>query len=280
MTEKRIRWLLVGVLVGQLMLLSAQVRSEDRNYSVLEASMLRLVAPLVRAVDGSAAAVSSLRGRFETRKALREDNEKLRGELEAMRRDRVETFGLEQKLELLSKAASYAQSSGSPPRVADVVLLDYGSWQQTLMLYVGDQGVERQQPVVTDAGLVGRVVVAAGRYAKVQMITDRSASVGAMIERTRRQGIVRGGKRSFLGMDFVPLQEVVKVGDRVLTAGIDGVYPRGIPVGTVVSVRPGGELFHRISLVPAVDLGRLDQVFLLQPERVPSDLQTIDDASR
>ena len=280
MTEKRIRWLLVGVLVGQLMLLSAQVRSEDRNYSVLEASMLRLVAPLVRAVDGSAAAVSSLRGRFETRKALREDNEKLRGELEAMRRDRVETFGLEQKLELLSKAASYAQSSGSPPRVADVVLLDYGSWQQTLMLYVGDQGVERQQPVVTDAGLVGRVVVAAGRYAKVQMISDRSASVGAMIERTRRQGIVRGGKRSFLGMDFVPLQEVVKVGDRVLTAGIDGVYPRGIPVGTVVSVRPGGELFHRISLVPAVDLGRLDQVFLLQPERVPSDLQTIDDASR
>lgn len=280
MTEKRIRWLLVGVLVGQLMLLSAQVRSEDRNYSVLEASMLRLVAPLVRAVDGSAAAVSSLRGRFETRKALQEDNEKLRGELEAMRKDRVETFGLEQKLELLSKAASYAQSSGSPPRVADVVLLDYGSWQQTLMLYVGDQGVERQQPVVTDAGLVGRVVVAAGRYAKVQMITDRSASVGAMIERTRRQGIVRGGERSFLGMDFVPLQEVVKIGDRVLTAGIDGVYPRGIPVGTVVSVRPGGELFHRISLVPAVDLGRLDQVFLLQPERVPPDLQTIDDASR
>ncbi len=280
MTEKRVRWLLVGVLVAQLMLLSGQVRSEDQSYSVLEASMLRLVAPLVRAVDGSAAAVSGLRGRFETRKALREDNEKLRGELEAMRKDRVETLGLEQKLALLSKAVSYAQSSGSTPRVADVVLLDYGSWQQTLMLYVGDQGAERQQPVVTDAGLVGRVVVPAGRYAKVQMITDRSASVGAMIERTRRQGIVRGGERSFLGMDFVPLQEVVKVGDRVLTAGIDGVYPRGIPVGTVVSVRPGGELFHQIELVPAVDLGQLDQVFLLQAERVPADLESVDDASR
>lgn len=81
-------------------------------------------------------------------------------------------------------------------------------------------------------------------------------------------------------MDFVPLQEVVKVGDRVLTAGIDGVYPRGIPVGTVVSVRPGGELFHQIELVPAVDLGQLDQVFLLQAERVPADLESVDDASR
>lgn len=280
MTEKHIRWLLVGVLLAQLTLLSAQVRSEDQNYSLFEASMLRLVAPLARAVDASASAVASLRVRFETREALREDNEKLRVELEVMRKVRVETFGLEQKLELLSKAASYAQSTVSPPRVADVVLLDYGSWQQTLMLYVGDQGAQRQQPVVTDAGLVGRVVVPAGRYAKVQMITDRSASVGAMIERTRRQGIVRGGERSFLGMDFVPLQEVVKVGDRVLTAGIDGVYPRGIPVGTVVSVRPGDELFHRISLVPAVDLGQLDQVFLLQPERIPADLQNADDASR
>ncbi len=280
MTEKRIRWLLVGVLLAQLILLSAQVRSEDLDYSLLEASMLRLVAPLARAIDASASAVVNLRGRFETRKALREDNERLREELEAVRKDLAGTFGLEQKLELLSKAASYAQSSGSPPRVADVVLLDYGSWQQTLMLYVGDQGVERQQPVVTDAGLVGRVVVPAGRYAKVQMITDRSASVGAMIERTRRQGIVRGGERSLLEMDFVPLQEVVKVGDRVLTAGIDGVYPRGIPVGTVVSVRPGSELFHHIALVPAVDWGQLDQVFLLQPERVPVDLLNGDDASR
>lgn len=279
MTEKRTRWLLVGVLLAQVVLLSAQVRSEDRTYSLLEASMLRLFAPLAKGVDATAGAVSRLRGSFETRRTLRADNEKLRAEIEAMRRQRVETFGLEQKLELLSKAASYAQSPGVPPRVADVVLLDYGSWQQTLVLYAGEQGVDRQQPVVTDAGLVGRVVVPAGRYAKVQLITDRSASVGAMIKRTRRQGVVRGGEHGLLEMDFVPLQEDVKVGDRVLTAGIDGVYPRGIPVGTVVSVSPGGELFHDITLVPAIDLGQLDQVFLLQPEQVPVDLLEGDDAS-
>ncbi len=75
MTEKRIRWLLVGTLVAQLILLSAQVRSQDQNHNLLEASMLRLVAPLARAVDASAAAVTGLRGRFETRKSLREDNE-------------------------------------------------------------------------------------------------------------------------------------------------------------------------------------------------------------
>ncbi len=280
MTERRIRWLLVGVLLAQLILLSSQVRSEDQAYSLLEASMLRLVAPLAKGVEATAGAVTRLRGGFETRRTLRADNERLRSELEVMRRQRVETFGLEQKLELLSKAASYAQSTGAPPRVADVVLLDYGTWQKTLMLYAGEQGVVRQQPVVTDAGLVGRVVVPAGRYAKVQMITDRTASVGAMIERTRRQGVVRGGEDGLLEMDFVPLQEEVKVGDRVLTAGIDGVYPRGIPVGTVVSVSPGSELFHEITLVPEVDLGRMDQVFLLQAEQLPVDLLEAGDAGR
>ena len=90
-------------------------------------------------------------------------------------------------------------------------------------------------------GLVGRVFTVAGPYAKVQLITDRAAGVGGMILRTRRQGVVRGGGRgSGLELDYVPLQADVRPGDRVLTAGIDGVYPRGIPIGTVVSVEPGG----------------------------------------
>lgn len=280
MSEKRTRWLLVGVLLAQLILLSAQVRAGDRDYSLLEASVLRLIAPVASAVDGTAAALSGLRERFETRRRLRAENDRLREDLEQLRRQLVEAFGQEQKLELLSKAAGYAQATGAVPRVADVVLLDYGSWQQTLVLYVGGRGARRQQPVVSAAGLVGRVVVPAGHYAKVQMITDRSASVGAMIERTRRQGVVRGGEQGLLEMDFVPLQEEVRVGDRVLTAGIDGVYPRGVPIGTVVSVTPGSELFHQITLVPEVDLGHLDQVFLLDSEPVPADLLVEDDASR
>lgn len=279
MSEKRTRWLLVGVLLVQLVVLSAQVRSEDRDYSLLEASMLRLVAPVASAVDGTAAAFSGLRERVETRRSLREENERLRGDLEQLRQRAVEAFGLQQKLELLSKASEYAETTGVDPRVADVVLLDYGPWQQTLVLFVGEQGARRQQPVVTDAGLVGRVVVPAGRYAKVQMITDGTASIGAMVERTRRQGVVRGGEKGFLRLDFIPLQEDVRVGDRVLTAGIDGVYPRGIPIGAVVSVVAGSELFHEITLVPAVDLGQLDQVFLLDPEVVPADLLEENDAS-
>jgi rod shape-determining protein MreC len=76
-----------------------------------------------------------------------------------------------------------------------------------------------------------------------------------------------------LALDYVPLQADVRPGDRVLTAGIDGVYPRGIPIGTVISVRGGGQLFHQIEVVPAVDLGTLDQVYLLDYQEVPPALK-------
>jgi rod shape-determining protein MreC len=113
---------------------------------------------------------------------------------------------------------------------------------------------------------VGRVVVVAGGFAKVQLVTDGAASVGAMIERTRRQGIVHGGEQGTLELDFVPLQADVRVGDAVVSAGIDGIFPRGLPIGKINSVEPGNELFHRIGLTPAVDFGRLDQVYLLERE--------------
>jgi len=109
----------------------------------------------------------------------------------------------------------------------------------------------------------------------VQLITDRAAGVGGMILRNHRQGVVRGGGRGSgaLELDYVPLQTDVRVGDQVLTAGIDGVYPRGIPVGTVIKVEGGGQLFHNVQLAPAVDFGALDQVYLLDYAAVPPRLK-------
>ncbi len=277
MDEKTTRWLLAVALVIQLFLLSAQVRSAEPDRSVLESALVRMVSPVARTVKASVGGLSNSREYLKSRRRLREENRQLRTEVDELRRERVRSFGIEDELGRLSSALRYERLRGSRPRVADVVHLDYRSWQQTLVLYAGPEGAERQQPVVTASGLVGRVVVPAGSYAKVQLVTDRAASVGAMIERSRRQGIVRGAEDGFLDLDFVPLQEEVRVGDRIVTAGIDSVYPRGVPIGTVVSVEPGDELFHRIRLVPAVELGRLDQVYLLEKTELPDELMLEDD---
>ncbi len=126
--------------------------------------------------------------------------------------------------------------------------------------------------MLSDDGLVGRVIRVAGAYAKVQLLTDRAASAGVQLQRSRRQGVVRGSSPGELLLDFIPRQAEVEVGETVLTAGIDGVYPRGIRVGVVASVEPGSEVFHRIVVKPAVDFSRLSFVYLLEGERVPGEL--------
>ena len=278
MTERQSRWLLVLVLAGQLVLLSSQVPGSSRDQSLFETLSLRAVAPFARMVSAGGRGLAGVRQGLRSRDQLQQENQELRQRLGLLEEERARFLGLEGRLERLDEAVLYEPPGAGPVRAADVVHVDYGSWYQTLILYVGKGEVHRQQPVVTSEGLLGRVVVVAGPFAKVQLVTDRAASVGAMVERTRRQGVARGGRDGTLEMDFVPLQADVLVGDRIVTAGIDGIFPRGLPVGRVTAVEPGNELFHRIRVQPAVDFGRLDQVYLLEIESVPETLVETSDA--
>lgn len=272
MSERRSLWILGLVLTAQLLGLGAQVPTADGSATLLEAGFLRLVGPLAHLIDSSGETLSGAGRDLRLRRQLLEENERLRAEVLDLRRERIRLLGVEGELERLARAVDYAPPEPVDYQVADIVYIDHASWLQTVLLHVGGMEVTPNQAVVSSDGLVGRLVVASSPYAKVQLITDRAASVGAMIERTRRQGVVRGADRGMLEMHFVPLQEDVRVGDRVVSAGIDGIFPRGLPVGTVTKVEPGNELFHRILLSPAVDFGELDQVLVLARAPVPEEL--------
>lgn len=262
------RWLLLGLLLLQLALLGSQAPSPGEP-SRLETALVRTVAPLARAVGSTADSVLSLGEALRLHRSLRAENRRLRSQVEELRRRRTETMGLELELERLSEALDYRAAPRGELLVADVVYIDHVSWLQTLIVYTGDAAVARNQAVVATGGLVGRVVVPTPPYAKVQLITDRNAAVLGMIARTRRQGVVKGADPGSLEMAFVPLQAEVRVGDQVVSAGADGIFPRGVPIGTVTAVKPGDELFHEIRLAPAVDFGVLDQVYVLDREPVP-----------
>lgn len=279
MSERTTFWVLLVVLLAQLVLLTLQLPGEtDAERSLLEEMTLRALAPFPRAVSFLADGVDGAKEGFVTRRALTRDNERLRTELEEARQELFRLRNAHEEVERLAAAFEYTPQIPGRLRPVEVVYLDASSWLRTLILFVGEREAEIDQPVVTPDGLLGRVVEVAGPYAKVQMISDRAAAASAMLARTRRQGIARGGGEA-LELDFLPLQASVEVGDRVVTAGTDGIYPRGIPIGTVSSVETGGELFHEVEIRPAVDFGRLDRVFLLERDPVPDELKGTDAGS-
>ena len=268
------RWshlLLAVLLSGQLLLLSSQ---DEARGSVLEALTLAALAPVAHSIDGAAEGVEGFFANLKLGRTLREENRLLRQEIEAMRRELVGLHGVEEELDRLARLSDYTRFDIEGFLVADVVYIDHASWLRTLVIYTGNERTQRNQPVVTAQGLVGRIVVAAPRYAKVLLVTDRSASVSAMIRRTRRRGMVRGAAGALI-LDHIPLLADVRVGDRVVTAGIDGVFPRGIPIGEVTSVEEGSGLFHHIRVAPAIDFGILDQVYVLTEEVIPAEIKEL-----
>lgn len=273
MDERRTGFLLIFLLVTQFVLVAVQGARGSRSLTYAEQVGLRVVCPLARLVSAGSAGVVDLGGKVRLQGRLLDENQRLRAEVEALRLRLLRLGDVEQELDRLGEAVRYSAPLLGQVRAVDVVYADYASWLRSLVLYTGTRPAAVNQPVLSAGGLVGRVVLVSGPYAKVQLITDRAASVGGMILRTRHQGVVRGGQEGGgLTFDYVPLSADVRLGDTILTAGIDGVYPRGVPIGTVVGIESGGQLFHRIRLVPAVDLGSLDQVYLLEHAAVPQDL--------
>jgi rod shape-determining protein MreC len=271
--ERRTAWVLVAILAGQLLLLSLQApaAAAGGGENFLESLVLRGVAPLAQAVSTTVGGFRSMGEDWRLGGRLAEENEALRRRVEELELEVMRLSDLEAEVDRLSGALDYSRTSERGLRVADVVYADHSSWFRTLILYVGDTPAALDQPVISEDGLVGRVIEVVPRYAKVQLITDRAAAVGAMVSRTRRQGVVRSGPRG-LELDFLPQQADVRVGDRVVTSGIDGIYPRGLPIGVVTEVERGDELFYDLQLEPAVDFGVLDQVYLLEPQPIPDEL--------
>lgn len=280
MSERQIRNLFVLLLLGEIVFLSLQAPNPAQSGGLPERAGLALLAPIAHSVESGARGVAALREDFRKRAALVEENRRQAAEIEKLRLEVLRLADAEDETRRLAAALDYARAGAGTLKLADVVYVDYASWLRTLVVRVAAGHASANEPVVNSSGVVGRVISVSGAYAKVQIITDRAASVGAILEHGRRQGVVRGDGQGGLVMDYVPLQAEVEVGDRVLTAGIDGVYPRGVPIGTVAQVLAGSELFHSIVVAPAVDFGLLDQAYILEREPLPAALKETAPSAR
>jgi rod shape-determining protein MreC len=148
---------------------------------------------------------------------------------------------------------------------------------RTMTIDKGTQdGLRRDMAVISPAGVVGRIIMPSARASKVQLLIDRDAGAGVMIERSRASGVISGSgatddlafRAGLIDLDYVPNTADVKVGDRVVTSGVDGIYPKGFTVGEIQSVeREAGEF--RIRVRPAVDYASLETVLVVLSAPTP-----------
>ncbi|MEM9290417.1 MAG: rod shape-determining protein MreC [Acidobacteriota bacterium] len=273
MNERAVLVVLLVLLASQLTIVAAQVPSREGGQSQLEAAVLQVVAPAARLVLSTDRGLQDLRAGWRGRAVLEarlqqaeEQNRFLESELLRLRQ-------VEERLQRASAALSYQPPTEGRLQLADVLYIDHGSMLRGLVLWAPAGDLRPNQAVLTDDGLVGRIVLVSGDYAKVQLITDQASAIGAMVQRSRRQGLVEGTAEGRLELAYIQLQSEIRIGDRVVTSGVDGVYPRGLEIGSVAKVQSESDLFHHIVVAPAVDLTTLDHVYILESSGVPEAIK-------
>ena len=151
--------------------------------------------------------------------------------------------------------------------VAEVIGIDPNQWSEAVTINKGQRdAVRKDSPVLTSQGLVGRAIDIASHYAIVLLVTDPRSVVDAMVQRSRARGIVVGKSRRLCELRYVDLHADIQVGDTIISSGLGEVYPKGLRIGTVVSVRqrPYG-MFYEIEVEPAVDFATLEEVLVVVP---------------
>ncbi|HYM62201.1 MAG TPA: rod shape-determining protein MreC [Thermoanaerobaculia bacterium] len=267
--------LLFIVVLGLLFLLmsvSGQTRYVGETRTLFERTFMTVFSPVPTFVNWIGRGTADIyHGYVDMRRAVNE-NVQLHRQVASLTTDNLKLRQSEGDLRRLRTLLGYSEQFSMPTTMAVPIMIDTSGRFKSILIDRGSSSdVQVNDAVVNASGLVGRVVLTTKDLAKVQLLTDGDCSVGTIVERTRRQGVVRGDGTGAQMFD-VPAREDIQPGDTVMTGGIDGIYPKGILVGTVVRAEEGKGLFKMIWIRPAVDTSNLEEVIVLHTRKIPPEV--------
>jgi len=265
---RRARTVLASTLGVTVLLMSAQARRSAGGPTILESAGLYLMAPLTEGSRLLSAAVRDGAESVASYLSARSENRRLRAQTVA---DAREIFELRAQAREADRLRSLMRGTAFLPQVRlespIVSVISQGSYRRILLGAGTNDGVAPMSPLAVPDGLVGRVVSVSAHLSKAISVTDSDCAVGGRDLRSGDIGVLRGDGGD-LTFDYVSTLSTLAVGDVVETAGNDGIFPAGIPVGRVISVSRGRALFLTVHLSPSAPLDRLTHVLVLDPSPV------------
>jgi rod shape-determining protein MreC len=261
----RIRALaLLGIIAGVcFLLLTLQMRGGATGASDALAIITTPVQTVLARINRATVGVW---GTYRDWKNVRSENRRLREEAQRLRVEALRVTETDAENQRLRRLLALKESLPLETLAGEIIAREWGGWVRSLTINRGrGDSVTRLSAVIAPDGLVGRVVDVRATSSIVQVLTDPASTVGAHIVRTRTPGIVEGEPRGTLRFKYMARDGGgMQVGDLVVTSGLGGLFPGGIPIGRVRTIDDrGAALFSYAQLTPAVDFARIDEVLLL-----------------
>jgi rod shape-determining protein MreC len=263
--RKRTGWLFFAVMIAQVILVSAQVQSKS-GVRVLELVTFELFSRVERTTSSGVRGLRDVWGNYASLRGARAENEILRRQVSELQVKLQEEHALAERSQKLQELMDLRSRAGLPTVAAEVIGGNPNPGMKTVTIDRGSaDGVQADMAVVSPHGIVGRIIgQPASHAARVQLLIDRNAAAGALIERSRAGGMVVGLEADPpLRMELVANLADVKDGDNVIASGVDGIYPKGFVIGRVERSERGTGLYRHITVRPAVDFSSVEEVLVV-----------------
>ncbi len=196
---------------------------------------------------------------------VQEENSRLRAEVSRLREERNRLQENYLYYQRLHKLLEFPRPETWQTIPAEIVGLDASNW--TEMVYISNgtrQGMQKGMAVFTQDGIVGQIVQVTPYFSKVMLITDARSAVDALVQRTRARGVVVGRGQNSAEMRYIPLGADIQEGDRIISSGMGGIFPKGLEIGVVEKIEEQSlSFFQSVKVLPNVDFSRLEEVLVL-----------------
>ncbi len=248
----------------------SQKRFDLSEPTLFHQLVTEVISPVQEGLSNSKKSLSSLWDNYllivntsKENNVLKKQISRLESDLSTMEEVRKENLRLKRLL-------SYSDEMSHQRVMAQVVGWDSANEFKVIRLNKGrNHGIKTMAPVITDHGLVGYVYRVTDNYADVLTILDQNNRVDVMVERTRTHGIVEGVFNFKCALKYIMRNEPVEVGDKLITAGVGGIYPKGIKVGMITDItKENFGMTLSIEVIPSVDFDKLEEVLVLIPTEV------------
>jgi rod shape-determining protein MreC len=270
------------MVLAQVLLLAVQIKSDSQG-RLIRVWTVGAISPFERAGSYGIGGVRGTWGHYFALQNTSRENEELKHENDVLKLQVTQLQSRISESERLERLLNFRESYKEVPMLgARVIGASADTATRTIYIDRGERdGVQRNMAVITPDGIVGKVIETFSNTSQVLLITDKEGGAGAMLAESRNQGAVGGTGEPLLEMKYIATDDKVDVGERVVTSGMDRIFPRDLPVGTVAEVKSGNP-FKIIRLRPAANIERLEEVIVLttlHPLELKKESATSDSAA-
>ncbi len=258
------------LLLSALILISLRIK-DHKGVAFLDGLWLEICSPFQK---GSTLIIQKVQGIWKGYiylVDLRRENERLKKELAELQRENDQMREMVLSYERLRRLLQFRDTIPSTVVPAEIVGRDPSSWFKSITINKGERnGLRKGMAVISPEGVVGQILKVGPSHSVVLLITDYNSAVDCLVQRTRAKAIVEGGGENRCQLKYLLRSEDIVVGDKVVTSGLAGNFPKGMMIGEIRKVdKRGHGIFQYAELVPSVDFARLEEVLVVKESPPP-----------